>query len=251
MTHTFDIDQLFNKIESAIDVKLEAFLYSYYFPLKIKDKNALMPPEQLFNAKKNEMKKALKEANKQLDRFKEAVHLFNEHKEEFLSAEEKKHFDREMEEFQERFVNFNPDKSLLEKSHSIKEILGISDFVLYCYYLVGYNLFQKGHFQQASPLFFFIAVLNPLVKDYWLSLGIAEQENKQYEQAIYALRTASLLDKTDPRASLLSAQNFIALKDIANAKAQLSSAKEIIKERKLSDFSELVSKLELDINQLK
>ncbi len=254
MDTPFNIDELFSKIESTVDQKLEAFLYSYYYPIKkdLTNEKQIQSSDQLFETKKSEVKSALREANKQLDRFKSAVHLFTAHKNEFLSAEEIKRFDHEMEMFHERFKNFKPEHAALEKSHSIKEILGVSDFILYCYYLVGFNLFQKGSFTESSQLFFFVAVFNPLVKDYWMALGLAERNSKQYEAAAHAFGMAALLDKADPNVKLSLVECFIELKNTRNAEEQLAFAETIIHQNNHHEAlkSDLI-KLRSDVERLK
>lgn len=242
----FHFEQLYrSKINELMDASAD----------KIKDElgdTSLMSSEQRFQALKVNVEESIKKLNKELERVDEAIDTFERNKTRFLSNEELDKLNNDLHEYANNIKNLQPLKFSDVKEKSIKDILGISDHILYCYYKVAFHLFDEKIYQEASNIFFYLSLLNPLVKDYWLALGVCEKEKKNYNGSLIAFAIASLMDEKDPVPYLNSASCYILIKDADNAQIELENAKTIASNSTNSELWEpFINKLQEEINNIK
>ncbi len=147
-----------------------------------------------------------------------------------------------------------PNKSETEKVNmqdSLQKQFGITNFMLYCFYVVGYTLFNEKRFEEASAIFFYLSVLNPLVKDYWMGLGLAEKSQQHYVEAISSLLMAEVMDATDPYPHLQTAECYLQLKDELGAEFEITEAKGIVELTKDESWNSELHRLELELSKMK
>lgn len=85
---------------------------------------------------------------------------------------------------------------------------------------------QKGHYQQAIDAFELLTLREPLNSSYWMALGIARQEQKEYEEALDAYAIVQGLTFVDPLPAFYAAQCRFALGEHEGALACLEAAED-------------------------
>lgn len=103
-------------------------------------------------------------------------------------------------------------------------ILDLTDQEMGRLYGAAVSLMKDQQFERASDGFMFLTTLNPLIHEYWLGLGMAEQALKHYKDALSAYMMALLTDPDDPVTHYYSAKCFYEKNDINNAEAALKLA---------------------------
>ncbi|MBA3958362.1 MAG: tetratricopeptide repeat protein [Parachlamydiaceae bacterium] len=130
----------------------------------------------------------------------------------------------------ETIENFriNPDKLqetidagqwdlLMTEENGVQKLLAISDETLQRYYEVSSQLLKENQWSQARDAFRFLTFLNPYVHSFWMGLGIAEQTQGNFEQAIIAYMLGEVTDPNDPIVHANALQCYVALGDKALA----------------------------------
>lgn len=241
----------FNKqLEESVIKQINAVLDNSSEQIKnqIDSENKLLSPELRFQRKKQEIIEFVKSFGKELGRLEYAMETFNTYKYNYLTEREVDKFDKEIEGFAERLLEFDANKPL--GNLSFQEFFGISNFIPYCLYTVAYNLHEKELYAAAGNLFFYLTLINPYVKDHWKGLGIAEKKNRRYEAALSAFAMNTLLDLEDPSPHLFSAECYIALKDIENAKHELELAQKLLEDRPKTEWHLVMNSLQAVIETL-
>ena len=82
----------------------------------------------------------------------------------------------------------------LEKRKSVQEILGFKDEAVLIFYGAAKEVFLQKRFKEAVKAFFFLTSLAPHIPAFWIGLGLAQQENLEFEKAAESFQTASELD---------------------------------------------------------
>jgi type III secretion system low calcium response chaperone LcrH/SycD len=191
--------------------------------------NKLISPQAQQERKKLELMNSIHSIKKDCMRLDAAFEIFERNKHRFLLPEEVQNVFNDIQT-----VGLHLDReALLASSHHLKgktlqEIFGISDLVLFCFYKVGHALYAEKAYRDAAQVFFFLTILSPFVKDYWLALGMAEKLSDDYEQALYAFAMASLMNINDPEPHLHATECYILLKNVPLAVAELEMAKKFI-----------------------
>ncbi|MDP1834865.1 MAG: SycD/LcrH family type III secretion system chaperone [Chlamydiales bacterium] len=115
-------------------------------------------------------------------------------------------------------------REYVEDGKSFQEILGYSDETMEQFYNAAYSLMQKHRYKEASDAFVFLTTLNPFVPEYWLGMGMCEQINQDYEQALVAYSMVVIGDRYQPLAHYHSAACHHALGDNNAALRSLEKA---------------------------
>lgn len=99
----------------------------------------------------------------------------------------------------------------IESTISVQRALDIPDEALDKYYEISCKLLRDKHYEDAACAFTFLCFLTPLYSSFWQGLGIAEQFQEHYEEAVVAYLKAIETSSNDlaPYANL--AQCFLAL----------------------------------------
>lgn len=137
----------------------------------------------------------------------------------------------------------------VEKGKSFQDIIGYTSETMDKFYGVAYNLFQQQKYEEASDAFIFLTTLNPRVHSYWLGLGMSEQLNHEYDNALMAYSMASLLDSQNPIPHYHSAACYHELKDSRSALASLEFAIQIAGDQ--STYSNLKSAAKSALERLR
>lgn len=127
------------------------------------------------------------------------------------------------------------------KTNAGQELLGISDEVLERYYLAASHLLEQKDWKKARDAFLFLTFLNPLLYNFWLGLGIAEQCQEHYEAALTAYIIAEAIDPSHPVAHANSFQCNAAIHEPKAAENSLQLALEACGDRE--EFSDLKNQL--------
>ncbi len=141
-------------------------------------------------------------------------------------------FDQLKGEF-EKSVNHFDDISqkpaeFIDQLSSLQEIYGISDESMTLIYSLAYGYLEKREFKNADSLLYFLTLLNPTVRSFWIALGISLQNQGKYEESKIMFETAQTLDSDNPEAFILGAQVDLQLNNSEMAQEQLKIAEKII-----------------------
>lgn len=248
---TSDKNRLLNDFHALFEKEYISKLMDFFesHQGEIKDKlgeDALLSQDQRLQAYKLEMEELMKRMKREIERVDEANETFERNKTRILSNGELNKFNSEIDLYN------NKRKPLLapsEGERTIKDLLEISDYILYCYYLVAYHLSSENLHKEASNIFLFLSMLNPYVQDYWLGLGICEKMNDNNQKALSAFAMAALMNEADPVPHLNSAQCYLQNNDFENAQIELEEAK-------ANDFEDeawqpVINNLQEKINNIK
>lgn len=91
-------------------------------------------------------------------------------------------------------------------------------------YQTASRLFEEKKFKEAIPLYILLTTLNPYGFDYWLGLGLCEQQNFQYESALVAFEMATWTDDNHPAPHIYASECYTALNGKTLAKDALEKA---------------------------
>ena len=86
-----------------------------------------------------------------------------------------------------------------ESVETFQQVLKISDACMNCFYKIAYYLAnERKLFHEAIEILNFLLILNHTHKHYWLALGYAQKETKDYEKALESYALAFVMDLKDP-----------------------------------------------------
>lgn len=115
----------------------------------------------------------------------------------------------------------------VEEGKTFQELLGIEEESMDSFYQKARSLLEAGRHRDAGDVFIFLTTLNPFVSAYWLGLGMCEQFEEEYKQALIAYSMASIGDRTNPTPLYYAAACHHACGDISRALTSLESAIEV------------------------
>ncbi len=105
----------------------------------------------------------------------------------------------------------------LQANKTLEQILVFKPSTMDKFYAVAEQLYEKKAYQEASEVFFFLATLNPHEQSYWIGLGLANQMNTHYEEAIDAYEMAITCEITQPMPYFYLAKCLFAIHDRESA----------------------------------
>lgn len=246
-----DVNELRLKMEEITLSEIDRLLEESYKELEnFGTESQLVSPRAQFESMKLKIHEDVKSINKKLQKFDAAINTFNKYKNTYLTKDELNQFNREVENFYQKLLNFQTPEPIGDRT--IQEFFGISNFVLYCFYVVAYQSLNHGQHADAANLFFMLTVLNPSVKDYWNGLGLAEKDNAHFDNALRAFNIASLFDEKDPYPHFYAAGCHIELKHKEEAKNELNTADALVQSQdKTEKLQALVEFLRQSIEKIK
>jgi type III secretion system low calcium response chaperone LcrH/SycD len=113
-------------------------------------------------------------------------------------------------------------KKILSGETNIKQTLGISDPQMEAIYLVAYNSYKSGKYEESLKIFGMIVGLNPMEGKYWYGLAACCQQLEYLAQAGFFYYISSAVGKgANPEAFLHLAECLIMLDDPIAAKFNL------------------------------
>ncbi len=112
----------------------------------------------------------------------------------------------------------------VEEGKNFQDILGYSDTEMDEFYQIAYKLLEGHRYSEATDAFLFLTTLNPFSSDYWLGMGVCEQINQNYSQALVAYSMTIIGSNHQPIAHYRSAACHHALGDTRAALRALDKA---------------------------
>lgn len=112
---------------------------------------------------------------------------------------------------------------------SLREQLGISDDTMQTLYQGARTIFDKGCYVDAAKAFFALCNLEPAVSSYWIGLGHANFQNREYSDAVDAYSMLSMCSPNDAMPHIWAANCFKEQHDGLNEKTALEEAVQILK----------------------
>ncbi len=134
---------------------------------------------------------------------------------------------------------------------SLQRTLGLSNETLLWIYKVGHHYFEEKHYTEAQSVFFLLTILNHLVSDYWLALGMAQENLHQDEAAIYSLSMASDLNPESPMPCYHLASLYHKTHRISESKAECEKLAHIASKHKDKQWHKAVETLQSKIRSSK
>lgn len=120
----------------------------------------------------------------------------------------------------------DPDilRRYIDEGKTFQEILEFDDATMERFYQVARSLLEVHRHRDAADAFLFLTTLNPFVSAYWIGLGMCEQSQEEFKQALVAYAMASISDRHNPTPLYYSAACHYALNDIDQALRSLEIA---------------------------
>lgn len=140
----------------------------------------------------------------------------------------------------------------IEEGKTFQEILELDDQAMQNYYQASRGLLENHRHRDAADAFLFLTTLNPFVSAYWIGLGMCEQFQEEYKQALVAYSMATMSDRSNPVPLYYAAACHHSLGEVEQSLSLLARAIEVagseeehsmIKERALSAQSTLSKKI--------
>jgi tetratricopeptide (TPR) repeat protein len=126
------------------------------------------------------------------------------------------------------------DNSLQEKT--FQELLGLSDKTMLWLYGVGYQCFEHHQKEEAIAIFQMLTLLNPLICDYWIALGITQRGLEEDSDALNSFEMASMMDAKNPIPRYNSIEIHLKQKHTEEAKKEFHLLEEIVKNQHRDDL---------------
>ena len=127
----------------------------------------------------------------------------------------------------EALEHINDEDALMKdiaEGKTLQEIFGFSNAMMLELYEAAKSILEQGRFVDAASTFSFLTTLNPYVSDFWVGLGMAQQNGNDYESAIFSFEMAFTLEGGTITPYMLAAQCFMEMGDSDRAIAVLELA---------------------------
>lgn len=112
---------------------------------------------------------------------------------------------------------------ILKGETNIKESLGITDQQMEAIYLVAFNSYQSGKYNDALKIFSILSAMHPLESKYWFGMGACCQQLESLTQAGFFYYVCTVMSKGEqPEAFLHLAECLIMLDDPTAARFNLN-----------------------------
>ena len=105
----------------------------------------------------------------------------------------------------------------IEEGKTLQEIFGFSNDTTLEFYEVAKYILEQKRFEDAIKAFSFLTNINPYISDFWTGLGIAQQNNNDYESAVFSLSMAFTLEGGMITPYMLAVQCFMEIDDFDQA----------------------------------
>lgn len=86
---------------------------------------------------------------------------------------------------------------------------GLSNEKLLEFYEYGSEFFKKEAYEEASNIYLFLTLLNPLIASFWVGLGMAEEMKQEYDAASLAYLMALDVNGEDLQPAIYCAQCLV------------------------------------------
>ncbi|MDR3210698.1 MAG: SycD/LcrH family type III secretion system chaperone [Planctomycetota bacterium] len=107
---------------------------------------------------------------------------------------------------------------------TLKSLANIGSDELEAVYAVAYNHFTAKKYASAIELFKFLCLYDHTEPRWFFALGVTQQQNGEYSEAINSFGLATILDIQDPRPQIQAGYCLAALKRWPEAQSALEGA---------------------------
>ena len=111
-----------------------------------------------------------------------------------------------------------------EQVKSLQEKFKNSNRTIEIAYSLAKKLYEEGEHSKATSIFFILLLLKPKNYKIALALGVSEQKQNNYENAIEAYSVATILNINDPMPHIYASQCFYCCKKYYRAKLAINLA---------------------------
>lgn len=133
------------------------------------------------------------------------------------------------------FFEQNADGEVSDDNYiPLHQMLGISTQTLSHCYELGKWFYEEKNYDEACDIFKFLTCIAPNMPEFWISLGITQNNMGYYQEAIDTYQKAKELFDGNPAIHIHLANNHIANSDRTNAAMELDETKKIFDEH--SDY---------------
>ncbi|HSJ04147.1 MAG: SycD/LcrH family type III secretion system chaperone [Verrucomicrobium sp.] len=119
------------------------------------------------------------------------------------------------DEWAELFENFG------KNGRTMQDFTNLSPESMEVFYMVAFNQYNAGHYEESSKIFQLLASLNHFDKRFWMGLGSSRSMEGKHEDAIKAFGYLYFLDMKDPAPTFHCARSLMALGKVPEAEAGL------------------------------
>lgn len=119
-------------------------------------------------------------------------------------------------------------EALVENPEKQGQELGLTQKSEDLLFAFGEKKLKTENFTDAEAIFTLLTVLDRSWFRHWFFLGVAQQELKEFDEAIKAYAKANEITEEDPLAHLFTAECYAALSDVQNGQLHLDKAKVIM-----------------------
>lgn len=184
----------------------------------------------------------LKKIGEPLEAFEEsllrAIPLLRGHVDALPLAEKER-----VEEEMQRAANLALNASLAGDS-TLQKLLNLSSQTLIWMYEVAYSYYAQKDFSKALSIFQFLTILNPLIADYWVALGLTQRSLKQEMAALYAFSIAALMNPDHPTPRYHAAEIYLSFKQPKEAESEILAFKRIVESQRLTHLADALNSLQ-------
>ncbi len=110
-----------------------------------------------------------------------------------------------------------------ENGRTFQDFTNLTPQSMEVIYMVAYNQYNAGRYDEAEKLFQLLSVLNHFDKRFWIGLGSSREMQKKYAEAVKAYSYLAVLDLRDPLPPLLSAKCFLGAGQVKDAESALQA----------------------------
>lgn len=130
----------------------------------------------------------------------------------------------------------------LEDGKPLQDLFGFTDETTVEFYEAAKNILEQKRFVDAINAFTFLTTINPYISDFWLGLGMAQQNNEDYDPAIFSYSVAFTLDGRKIFPYVIAAQCCIEHKDYDRALEIIDQAAQYAEEHEEDEGNEQLKK---------
>jgi hypothetical protein len=126
-----------------------------------------------------------------------------------------------------------------QKTVTLQELMEISEQTLEEFYDAATRYYKNRDFQRASAAFYVVNCMDYRRHNVWISIGLCEMHDHNWDKAIFSFGMASLTDMTSPYPYLYSANCCCQNKHFSEATVYLNLAEKAIREGNWPDKATL------------
>jgi hypothetical protein len=112
----------------------------------------------------------------------------------------------------------------LESGKPLQEIFGFSNETTVEFYEAAKNILEQKRYEDAIDAFTFLTTINPYMADFWMGLGMAQQNNNEHDAALFSYSIGYTLEGGVIFPYVLAAQCCMEIRDFERALEVIGNA---------------------------